>query len=254
MTIAGRVIGDGVKLVRLLGRGSHSVVYFGVTREGQPCAVKLFPPHLAEFAEREYRHALDLDHPRIAAIRHKTMLDDAPALIARYAKGETLFERYRDLPALHHERQAFLLTMSHLLDALAFLHANGLVHRDIKPDNIIVEEDGSAKLVDYDLSGPNLEEMQVPTRVGTQAFQSPEAMRGEPLGPESDLYGVGVLLGWGLHGELPDEAEDGEPLPATNDPLTPLWRALTRPDRRQRPASALWAKEELLKLAARHYA
>lgn len=245
MTIAGRVIGDGIKLVRLLGRGSHSVVYFAVTQEGQPCAVKIFPHHLAEFAEREYRHALNLDHPRIAAIQSRTTFDGAPALIAKHAKGHTLFERYAHRPALLHDRQAFLLTISHVLDALAFLHGHGLVHRDIKPDNIIVEPDGSAKLVDYDLSGPAFEVMEFPTRIGTEAFLSPEARRGEPLGPANDLYGVGVLLGWGIHGQL---LAEGDPLPPTRDPLTPLWRALTRPDHK-RPTDALQVKEDLLEAA-----
>lgn len=250
MTIAGRVIGDGVKLVRLLGRGSHSVVYFGVTREGQPCAVKIFPPHLTEFAAREFRHALNLNHPRIAHVQQRTTFDTAPALIATYAKGVTLFERYALKPALVEERQAFLLTLSHLLDALHFLHSRGLVHRDIKPDNIMVEENGSAKLVDYDLSGPAYEVMSLPTRIGTAAFLSPEANRGEPLGPENDLYGVGVLLGWGIHGQLP---EVGEALPATRDPLTPVWRSLTREDPRKRPNDAQQVKEELLELALRTY-
>ena len=250
MTIAGRVIGDGVKLVRLLGRGSHSVVYFAVTREGQPCAVKIFPPHLAEFAQREYAHALNLNHPRIAPIWGGTTFDEAPALLARYAKGVTLFERYTARPALLQDRQAFLLTLSHVLDALAFLHGHGLVHRDIKPDNIMVEADGSAKLVDYDLSGPVYEPLALPTRIGTAAFLSPEGARGEPLGPEADLYGVGVLLGWGIHGQLPEE---GEPLPPTRDPLTPLWRALTRPDPTKRPSDAAQVKDELLELALRTY-
>lgn len=250
MTIAGRVIGDGVKLVRLLGRGSHSVVYFGVTREGQPCAVKIFPPHLAEFAEREFRHALNLNHPRIAHVQQRTTFDAAPALITTYAKGLTLFERYTHKPALVEERQAFLLTLSHLLDALHFLHSQGLVHRDIKPDNIMVEPDGSAKLVDYDLSGPAYEVMTMPTRIGTEAFLSPQASRGEPLGPENDLYGVGILLGWGIHGQL---TEAGEPLPPTRDPLTPLWRSLTREDPTKRPHDAAQVKEELLALALRTY-
>ncbi|GAA5503269.1 hypothetical protein Dxin01_03024 [Deinococcus xinjiangensis] len=249
MPIAGRVIGDGVKLVRLLGRGSHSVVYFAVSKEGQPCAVKIFPSHLETFAVREFQHGHGLNHPRLAPVLENLSFDDFPALLVKHAKGETLFERYRQRPALLHDRRAFLLTMTHLLDALDFMHQQGLVHRDIKPDNIMVEPDGSAKLVDYDLSGPSLEALDVPTRMGTQAFQSPEATRGEPLGPESDLYGVGVLLGWGIHGELPEE---GESLPPTRDPLTPLWRALIRSDRSKRPNNAAWAKDELLRLALEH--
>lgn len=250
MPIAGQTIGDGIKLVRPLGRGTHSVVYFAVTREGQSCAAKIFPKHLREFADREYLHGLGLEHPRLAPVLSRTQLDDLPVLIVRYSKGETLFQRYNQTPALLHDRRAFLLTMTHVLDALAFMHSQGLVHRDIKPDNIMVEPDGSAKLVDYDLSGLQFEELLLPTRIGTAAFLSPEAERGEPLGPESDLYGVGVLIGWGIHGQLPEE---GEPMPPTRDPLTPLWRALTRPDRHKRPNSATWAKDELLKLALQNH-
>lgn len=246
MPIAGQTIGDDIKLVRLLGRGTHSIVYFGVTHEGQPCAAKIFPQHLNAFADREYLHGVGLDHPRLAPVISRTTLEDLPVLIVKYAKGETLFQRYTGSPALLQDRRAFLLTITHVLDALAFMHSLGLVHRDIKPDNIIVEPDGSAKLVDYDLSGPQFESMLLPTRIGTASFMSPEAARGEPLGPESDLYGVGVLLGWGIHGQLPEE---GEALPATRDPLTPLWRALTRADRQKRPNNATWAKEELLHLA-----
>ncbi|WP_291425699.1 serine/threonine-protein kinase [Deinococcus sp.] len=246
MTIAGRIIGNGIKLVRLLGRGSHSVVYFAVGQEGQSCAVKIFPAHLREFAVREYLHGHGLNHPRLAPVLGTSHLDELPVLVVKYAKGETLFQRYPSRPALQHERRAFLLTLTHVLDALHFMHERGLVHRDIKPDNIMVDADGSAKLVDYDLSGPEMEQFEQPTRVGTLAFLSPEAARGEPLGRESDLYGIGVLLGWGIHGELPLE---GESLPPTRDSLTPLWRALTRPERQLRPSDALWVKHELLRLA-----
>ncbi|MFC6750503.1 hypothetical protein [Deinococcus aquaticus] len=56
-------MGDGVRLIRPVGRGSHSLVYFAVARDGQPCAVKIFPAHLSGYADREYQHAHDLHHP-----------------------------------------------------------------------------------------------------------------------------------------------------------------------------------------------
>ncbi|EYB67721.1 serine/threonine protein kinase [Deinococcus phoenicis] len=250
MPLAGQVVGEGVRLVRPLGRGSHSVVYFAVGPDGQPCAVKIFDPHFASHAVREYGNGTALDHPRLMRVLAPVRVSDQPGLIVTLARGRVLFGRYTRRPALTFERRAFLLTLAHLLDALGYLHARGLVHRDVKPENILVEPDGSATLVDFDLSGPNREIFATPTRLGTAAFQSPEAARGEALGPESDLYSAGVLLGWGLHGALSGPDVPPPPLP---DPLDPLLAALTEPDRTRRLASAAEAKETLLRLAGLPY-
>lgn len=246
MPLAGQVVGEGVRLVRPLGRGSHSVVYFAVSRDGQPCAVKIFDPRFAPHALREYGNGAALDHPRLVRVLAPAIVQGQPALVVSLARGVVLFERYPRRPALSHDRRAFLLTLTHLLDALGYLHERGLVHRDVKPENVLVEPDGSATLVDFDLSGPTREVFATPTRLGTAAFQSPEAARGEPLGPESDLYSIGVLLGWGLHGALP--GPEVPPLPCT-DPLGPLLAALTEPDPARRLGSAAQARDMLLRLA-----
>ncbi|CAM3905126.1 serine/threonine-protein kinase [Deinococcus frigens] len=246
MALAGQVVGDGVRLVRPVGRGSHSLVYFAVNHAGQPCAVKVFHADLIAFAEREFRHASGLAHSRLASVLGRGTLEGRSVLISSLARGEALFSRYVRRPALKSERRAFLLTLTHLLDALAYLHSCGLIHRDIKPENIVVEPDGSAKLVDLDLAGPALETFEVPTRFGTAAFQSPEAARGEPLGPEADLYGVGMLLGWGIFGSLPDPTR---PAPYHPDPLCSLYLTLTRQDRAQRPGNAGWVRERMLELS-----
>ena len=250
MPLAGQVVGEGVRLVRPLGRGSHSVVYFAVGPDGQPCAVKIFGEHFAAHAVREYANASGLDHPRLVRVLAPVRVDNQPALIVTLARGHLMFDRYTQRPALTHERRAFLLTLVHVLDALAYLHERGIVHRDVKPENIIVEPDGSAKLVDFDLSGPTRESFDTPVRMGTAAFQSPEATRGEPLGPESDLYAVGVLLGWGLHGALSGSDFPPPPLP---DPLDALLVQLTEPDRIRRMHSAQEAREKLLELASLPY-
>ena len=257
MPLAGTLVDGQYQLVRPLGRGASSVVYFAVGRDGLAYAVKLFPPELRSHAERELKHGSGLDHPRLARVLASTTVQDHPSLVLDFARGQELFSRYVHRPALRlhdrllpeaaqRERRAYLLTLAHLLDALGYLHAAGIVHRDVKPENVMVDADGSACLVDFDLSGPVGERFPGLMRIGTGAFLSPEAYRGEPLGPESDLYGVGLLLHWGLFGELPDPAAPVH----TDDPLDSLRRALLEPRRADRPAQALRVRAELLGLAA----
>ncbi len=246
MPLAGTLVDGMYRLVRPVGHGASSVVYFAVGTDGQPYAVKIFPPELSGRADRELRTAGELEHPRIARALSRTDVQGRPSVVSHFARGRVLFDRFAGRPALLGERKPFLLSMVHLLDALAFMHGRGLVHRDVKPENIIVDADGSAKLVDFDLSGPTREVFQEPVRVGTLAFQSPEASRAEPLSEESDLYGVGLLLYWGLHGEVPDP---GGYLHASGDRLEPLRAALMHEDRSRRLASAAEARSWLLSLA-----
>ncbi len=253
MPLAGTLVDGQYQLVRPLGRGASSVVYFAVGRDGLAYAVKLFPPELAHHAERELLHGEGLNHPRLARVLARTTVQGHPSLILAFARGQVLFNRYQQRPPLRRgdERRAYLLTLAHLLDALAHLHGQGTVHRDVKPENVIVDADGSAKLVDFDLSGPVGEAFDSPVRIGTAAFLSPEAMRGDPLTPASDLYGVGLLLHWGLYGELPsEEAEAGPPRGWPPDPLEVLCAELLDPIWQQRPSSAAGVRQELLRLAA----
>ncbi|GGQ94810.1 serine/threonine-protein kinase [Deinococcus ruber] len=258
MPLAGTLVDGQYHLVRPLGRGASSVVYFAVGRDGLAYAIKLFPPELRSHAERELKHGFGLHHPRLARVLASTTVQDRPSLVLAFARGQEMFSRYAHRPPLRlhssltpeiaqSERRAYLLTLAHLLDALAYLHSAGIVHRDVKPENIIVDSDGSARLVDFDLSGPMGERFPSLMRIGTGAFLSPEADRGEPLGAESDLYGVGLLLHWGLFGELPDPAAAH----VTSDPLDSLRYALLDPSRASRPNDAMQVREELLRLAAK---
>ena len=255
MALAGKQLGGGIRLVRPVGNGSHAVAYLGVTPAGQPCTVKLFQPQMLPHAQCELSVGQQFKHPRLSRVGWLTEVDGYPALVMSWVPGETLFARYRQRPALVHEPHAFLTTLADVLEGLGHMHSLGMLHRDIKPDNILVQASGRATLVDYDLSGPVDEPLG--GQIGTPAFQSPEAQAGAELGTQSDLYGVGLLLHWGLWGALPEP--DVEPALEGDAPAAPAFYAeaatlaqqLLHPRAGGRPAEALSVREELLGWRAR---
>lgn len=223
MRAAGRQLEGGIRLLRPVGSGSHSVAYLAVTPEGQPCAVKIFRPQMEAHAQREYELGRQFQHPRLSRAAYLTQLDGVPALVMRWVPGQTLFARYTRRPALLAEPAAYLTTLIDVLEGLMHMHSLGILHRDLKPDNVLVQANGHATLVDFDLSGPMDEELL--GQLGTPAFQSPEAQARQPLGVASDLYGIGLLLYWGLYGELPEEdplsAAELPPIPAAGHAALP---------------------------------
>ncbi|ADY25799.1 serine/threonine protein kinase [Deinococcus proteolyticus MRP] len=251
MALAGKRLEGGIRLVRPVGNGSHSVAYLAVTPGGQPCTVKLFQPSMLLHAQRELEVGRQFRHPRLARIARLSRLNDFPALIMGWVPGDTLFAHYRQRPALRCEPYAYLTTLADVLEGLSHMHSLGVLHRDVKPDNILVQPSGHATLVDYDLSGPPGEELV--GQIGTPAFRSPEAQLGAGLGPESDLYGVGLLLYWGLWGSLPEP--DGPPQPVGDRARTELpfqvqaealVTQLLEPYPLARPSSAAAVREQLL--------
>ena len=244
MSLAGSRVAGQFTLIRPLGRGASSLVYLALGDDGQPYTVKLFESALIQNAHSEAR--MQVRHPRLAEVVALTELSGCPVVVLRFTRGLELFGRYASRPAMYHEPRAFLRTLSDVLEGLAAMHSARLLHRDVKADNVLVQPSGEAKLLDYDLSGPMYEQFEQPRRIGTAAFQSPEAARGEALGPQSDLWGIGVLLYWGLHGSLPDHEEPN----AGAGPLHELSWALLTPDAASRPDDALKVREELLEAGA----
>ncbi|MDO4262663.1 MAG: serine/threonine-protein kinase [Deinococcus sp.] len=255
MALAGKWLEGGLRLVRPVGSGSHSVAYLAVTPGGQPCTVKVFQPSMLAHAQRELEVGQRFRHPRLARAVRLTWANDCPALVMTWVPGNTLFAHYRRRPAMHCEPYAYLTTLADVLEGLDYMHGLGVLHRDVKPDNILVQPSGQATLVDYDLSGPLDEPLS--GQVGTPAFSSPEAQAGGGLGPESDLYGVGLLLYWGLWAALPEPghppqpvASDLRPPPALRAQAQALADDLLRPLAAGRPSSASAVREQLLRLRA----
>jgi serine/threonine-protein kinase len=201
-------------LERELGRGGMGIVYLArEVRLDRLVALKLFPPDLAiqpalrERFLREARTAARLSHPHIVQIY---AVDEAGPFVffaMAYVDGETLGNRVRRRGPLPPSEAARMLR--EVAWALAYAHEQGVVHRDVKPDNILLETaTGRALVADFGIAGlrHDTEESgdQVSGEViGTPEFMSPEQAQGRPAEAPSDLYALGVVAFYALSGGLP---------------------------------------------------
>ncbi len=194
-------------LDRELGRGGMGVVYLANEVDlDRPVAIKLLPPERAANPRlrarflREARTAAKLSHPNIIPI-HK--VDEAGAFVffaMAYVDGETLAERVRARGPLPPSEAARVLR--EVAWALAHAHAHGVVHRDVKPDNILLERaTGRALVADFGIAAA--EEGEKGEVTGTPEFMSPEQALGKTVDARSDLYAFGATAYFVLSGRLP---------------------------------------------------
>jgi hypothetical protein len=202
-------------LQRELGRGGMGIVY--LARDVQldrDVAIKVLPSHLARAAEsrqrflREARTAAGLSHPHIVPIHRVGEAGGFVFFVMSYVEGETLGDRLRTrgpLPAAEAAR-----VMREVAWALAYAHGRGIVHRDVKPDNILLEAGtGRAMVTDFGIAhgGATLGPETDPGKImGTAHFMSPEQAGSGPIDGRSDLYGLGVVGFLAVSGRLPFEA------------------------------------------------
>ncbi len=215
--LAGKVIGDRYRVKRVIGEGGMGVVYEAEHLSlGRVVAVKVLHPKRAQDREaisrlrHEARVAGTLGHPNICAIHDMGRLDDgSPYLVMERLFGETLAQRLQSDGTLPVEDLVDI--MLQVLSALAAAHQRGVVHRDLKPDNIFLSRrEGMApipKLLDFGISkAEDIEEtMDVTgTAAGTPFYMAPEQARGErTLDHRVDLWAVGVILYECLTGQRP---------------------------------------------------
>lgn len=201
-------------LQREIGRGGMGIVY--LARDVQldrDVAIKVLPAHLAsdpaarERFLREARTAAGLSHPHIVPIHRVGESAGFVFFVMSFVEGETLGERLRTrgpLPPIEAAR-----VMREVAWALAYAHGRGIVHRDVKPDNILLEaRTGRAVVTDFGIaSGGSRTSDSDPGRViGTAHFMSPEQAASQPVDGRSDLYGLGVVGYLAVSGRLPFEA------------------------------------------------
>jgi predicted Ser/Thr protein kinase len=198
---------------RELGRGGMGIVLLARDeRLDRLVALKVLPPQLAEHAEtkerflREAQMAAQLSHPNIVPVYRADEINGFAFFAMAFVEGETLGERIRDRGAL--PAAEVVRVLRETAWALAYAHARGIVHRDVKPDNVLIERgSGRSVVTDFGIARSDFNPAltQDGHVLGTVHFMSPEQASGEPLDGRSDLYALGCIGFLALSGRLPFE-------------------------------------------------
>ena len=266
----GRALNGRYELVEILGVGGMATVWRGLDRVlARQVAVKVLnggladDPRFAERFSREAQHAAMLAHPRIAMVFDSGVDQGSPYIVMELVSGRSLSTVLAEQPGMPVERAVGIAAA--VCEALQVAHAAGLVHRDVKPGNIMITHDGGVKVVDFGIaragsSGSGL--TQAATVLGTAAYLSPEQATAGAVDARSDLYAVGCVLMEMLTGEPPFTADtpvaiafrhvtEQAPLLSARRPGVPpaldaVVRRLLAKNPAERPPDAATARAELL--------
>jgi serine/threonine protein kinase len=229
----------GYRIERELARGAAGVVYLAYDpRLGRKVALKLLPRSLAEdeaFRERFVRSSLltaAIEHPNVIPVYEAGESEGVVYLVMRYIPGGSLRVRLDQGRLEPGEALAILRQVALALDAA---HAQRFVHRDVKPQNILVDATGTAYLVDFFVAALSADEVATRSVFGTPAYMAPEVCRGEDVDERADLYSLACVLFECLtgappfgpdHGMATVEAHVREPPPKLSERCSDLPRAL----------------------------
>jgi serine/threonine-protein kinase len=224
------------RIQRKLGAGGMADVYLAEDQElGRRVAIKILNGRHAnddQFIERfrrEAKNAAALNHPNIVSIYDRGNAEDTYYIAMEFLDGRTLKELIVSRGAapvnvaIEYARQ--------ILSALRFAHRHGIVHRDIKPHNVLVDSEGRVKVTDFGIARAGTSQMtETGSIVGTAQYLSPEQARGGEVDPRSDLYSLGVVLYELLTGKTPFEGETPVEIAMKHLSTTPKPPSKLRPD------------------------
>jgi len=215
----GKKLKDRYYIKTLIGLGGTSVVFEGIDTEcdDRPVAIKMLREEL--WAEKAYMERLfaeadtlaSLDHPCIAKLYDRYGGDDMQYLVMEYVDGITL--RQYLIKKGHLDTAVIISIVNQVLQVLSYLHSRGIVHGDIKPQNILMQASGRIVLSDFGVARQGVEDeiaLLEGEAVGTVYYLSPEQARGRESCFRSDLYSLGVMMYEMACGELPFLGDDAE--------------------------------------------
>jgi eukaryotic-like serine/threonine-protein kinase len=214
-TLVGMMLSGRYRLDARIGSGGMSTVYraFDQTLERQ-VAIKLLHRQIADDPDqlerfrREARAVAQLSHPHIVTVIDAGEEEGRPYIVFEYVQGETLKELIkREGPLDVDEAAAYAIEVAR---ALGYAHSRNIVHRDVKPQNVLIDDEGSAKITDFGIARTLDEEgLTADGRVlGTTDYVSPEQALGHQVTGQSDLYSLGIVLFEMLTGDVPFRGEN----------------------------------------------
>src|SRR5690349_7041462 len=208
----GTVVDQRYRLDRKIGSGGMADVWLAEDTElDRKVAVKILHDNFAQDSEfvqrfqREAQAAAGLQHPNVVGIFDRGSFDGTYFIAMEYVDGPSL----KDLVRGGMGTQDAIDFTRQILNAARFAHRKGIVHRDLKPQNVLIDDEGRARVADFGIAraGENSDITATGSVMGTAQYISPEQAQGKPTTPRSDIYSIGVILYEALTGRVPFEGD-----------------------------------------------
>ena len=231
----GTLVDERYRLERKIGSGGMADVWLAEDTElDRNVAIKILHDRFAQDKEfvqrfqREAQAAAGLQHPNVVGIFDRGVFDDTYFIAMEYVDGPSL----KDLVKGGMGTQDAIDFTRQILNAARFAHRKGIIHRDLKPQNVLIDDEGRARVADFGIArgGENSDITATGSVMGTAQYLSPEQAQGKPTTPRSDIYSIGVILYEALTGRVPFEGDSAVAVALKQVSETPRRPSAINPD------------------------